>query len=102
MWAQLRAVLETGVSEAELVRAKRLFESRWVRRLEDMEGQANYLAEWEALGDWRLGDWYVERLLTTTGEQLLDAATRYLTPEQAGLIVYRPNGSEPVAADCGA
>ncbi len=101
-WDQVRRAREEGVGDHELTRAKRLFESRWVRRLEDMEGQANYLAEWEALGDWRLGDWYVERLLTTTGEQLLDAATRYLTPEQAGVIVYRPNGSEPVAADGGA
>jgi len=96
-WDQLRRAREEGVGDYELTRAKRLYESRWVRRLEDMEGQANYLAEWEALGDWRLGDWYVERLLTTTGEQLLDVASRYLTPEQAGIIVYRPNGSEIVA-----
>ena len=101
-WDQLRRAREEGVGDYELTRAKRLYESRWVRRLEDMEGQANYLAEWEALGDWRLGDWYVERLLTTTGEQLLDVAARYLAPERAGVIVYRPNGSDAVAADSGA
>jgi len=98
-WDQMRRAREVGFGDYELTRAKRLYESRWVRRLEDMEGQANYLAEWEALGDWRLGDWYVERLLTTTKEQLLDVANRYLTPEQAGIIVYRPSGSAPVAAD---
>ena len=98
-WDQLRRVREEGLSDHELARAKRLFESRWVRRLEDMEGQANYLAEWEALGDWRLGDWYLERLLTATGDQLTDITARYLAPEQAGVIVYRPNGSEPVAAN---
>ena len=96
-WDQLRRVREEGMGEHEVVRAKRLYESRWVRRLEDMEGQANYLAEWEALGDWRLGDWYLERLLTATREQLVDVANRYLAPEQAGVIVYRPNRSEPVA-----
>src|SRR5690348_278345 len=96
-WDQLRRAREEGLGEHELTRAKRLFESRWVRRLEDMEGQANYLAEWEALGDWRLGDWYLERLLTATGEQLTAIANRYLAPEQAGVIVYRPNGSEPIA-----
>src|SRR5689334_22870782 len=101
-WDQLRRARDEGVGDYELTRAKRLYESRWVRRLEDMEGQANYLAEWEALGDWRLGDWYVERLLTTTGEQLLDVASRYLTPEQAGVIVYMPNGSDVVAEDSGA
>src|SRR5690349_17868193 len=101
-WDQLRRVREEGIGDYELTRAKRLYESRWVRRLEDMEGQANYLAEWEALGDWRLGDWYVERLLTTTSEQLLDVASRYLTPERAGVIAYMPNGSGVVAEDSGA
>jgi zinc protease len=98
-WDQLRRAREEGLGDYELTRAKRLYESRWVRRLEDMEGQANYLAEWEALGDWKLGDWYVERLLTTTSEQLLDVANRYLSPEQAGIVVYRPNDCETVAAD---
>ena len=101
IWDQLRRVREEGVGDYELTRAKRLYESRWVRRFEDMEGQANYLAEWEALGDWKLGDWYIERLLTATSEQLLDVANRYLAPEQAGIIVYRPNESEPVSADTG-
>jgi zinc protease len=98
-WDQLRRAREEGFGDYELTRAKRLYESRWLRRLEDMEGQANYLAEWEALGDWKLGDWYVERLLTATTEQLLDVANRYLSPEQAGIIVYRPNDTEMVAAD---
>src|SRR5438105_7757683 len=98
-WDQLRRVRDEEVGEYELTRAKRLYESRWVRRLEDMEGQANYLAEWEALGDWRLGDWYIERLLTTSSDQILDVASRYLSPEQGGVIVYRPNGSEAVAED---
>ena len=40
IWAQLRDVRENGVSEGELARAKRVFEARWIRRLEDMEGQA--------------------------------------------------------------
>jgi zinc protease len=98
-WAQLLRARDEGFGDYELTRAKRLYESRWVRRLEDMEGQANYLAEWEALGDWKLGDWYIQRLLTTTNEQILDVANRYLSPEQAGIIVYRPAGTDPVAAD---
>jgi len=101
-WDQLRRVREEGIGEYELTRAKRLYESRWVRRFEDMEGQANYLAEWEALGDWKLGDWYIERLVTATSEQLLDVANRYLAPEQAGIIVYRPNESAQVAPDSAA
>ena len=97
MWAQLRAVREAGVSEGELVRAKRLYESRWIRRLEDMEGQANYLAEWQALGDWHRGDEYLRAALATTRADVQRLAKRYLNAEQAGLVLYRPDGSPEVA-----
>jgi zinc protease len=102
IWAQLRAVREQGVNEAELVRAKRLYESRWVRRLEDMEGQANYLAEWEALGDWRAGERYLERALDVTAEELTTLARQFLDPDHAGIVVYRPEGSPQIATDANA
>ncbi len=102
IWAQLRALRDDGVSEAELERAKRLYESRWVRRLEDMEGQANYLAEWEALGDWRRGDEYLERARAVTAEEVADVARRFLDPDQASVVVYRHEDAQPVAADAGA
>ena len=102
IWSQLRALREDGVTDAEVVRAKRLYESRWVRRLEDMEGQANYLAEWEALGDWRSGEEYLARALAATPEELTALARRYLDPGQAGIVLYRPNGSSEVAANADA
>ncbi|MGE5731190.1 MAG: M16 family metallopeptidase, partial [Gemmatimonas sp.] len=102
IWAQLRAIREGDVAELEIERAKRVYESRWVRRLEDMEGQANYLAEWEALGDWRMGDRYLERLLTTTREDLVAVSDRYLDPNNTGTIVFRPTTSEQLAPDADA
>jgi zinc protease len=99
IWAQLRSLREQGVNEAELVRAKRLYESRWIRRLEDMEGQANYLAEWEALGDWRRGDEYLRRALDVTADELHELALRFLDPDQAAVVLYRPAGSSEVARD---
>ncbi len=99
IWAQLRAVREERVSDGELLRAKRLFESRWIRRLEDMEGQANYLAEWEALGDWRRGDAYLRAALDSTADDLQRLARRYLDPDQAGLVIYRPEGTAAIAGD---
>ena len=56
----------------ELWRARRLLEARWIRRLETMEGQATHLAEWEALGDWQLGDRYYDRVTTATAPELTD------------------------------
>ena len=99
IWAQVRDIREHGVSETELTRAKRVYEARWVRRLEDMEGQANYLAEWEALGDWALGDEYLRRTLAVTTEEIRGLARRFLDPDQAGVIVYRPKDAAAIAGD---
>ena len=97
IWGQLRALRDSGVNEAEVVRAKRLYESRWVRRLEDMEGQANYLAEWEALGDWRRGEAYLARALAVSADELSLLARTHLDPDHAGIVLYRPAGSNAVA-----
>src|SRR3954469_14294850 len=88
VWDQLRAIRDGDVGEMEIERAKRILESQFVRRLEDMEGQANFLAEWEALGDWRMGERYLERLLTTTRDQLVEVANRYVDPDNAGIVIY--------------
>jgi zinc protease len=102
IWSQLRAIREGDIAEFEIERAKRIYESRWVRRLEDMEGQANYLAEWEALGDWRMGDRYLERLLTTNRDDLVAVSDRYLDPNNTGTVVFRPAVSEQLAPDADA
>src|SRR4051794_11032654 len=99
IWEQLRAAREGDLGELEVERAKRIYESQWLRRLEDMEGQANYLAEWEALGDWRMGERYMEHMLVSTRDQIVDVARRYLTQDAAGVLVYRPNGTPVVATD---
>src|SRR6185437_14901311 len=100
VWEQLRQIRESGVTEEEIQRARRLTESRWIRQLESMEGQANYLAEWESLGDWTLGDERLERLLGTTPAQVQDVAARYLAPEQSALVSYLPRDAEAPAAVC--
>jgi zinc protease len=102
IWEQLRDVREGGVGKDELWRARRLLEARWIRQLETMEGQANYLAEWEALGDWTLGDRYLESLLTASPEAVTDAVRRYLTPDRCGVVVYRPSSAPPLARDADA
>ena len=101
-WQQVKLARDEGLGALEIERAKRIQESRWIRRLETMEGQANHLAEWEALGDWRLGDRYLERLLTLTPEDVRSAAERYLTQEAAGVVVYRPEAAPTLASDAAA
>jgi zinc protease len=98
-WSQLREIREAGLGRDELWRARRIFESQWIRRFETMEGQANHLAEWEALSDWTLGDHYLERLLTATPEQVTEAVRRYLTPERGALLLYRPASAPATMRD---
>ena len=99
VWAQLADVRANGFTSDELNRARQLLEARFVRRLETMEGQANFLAEWEALGDWQMGERELTRLMTATADEVSDAVRRHLTEESAGVIVYRPRGAEAIATD---
>lgn len=96
-WEQMRALREEPIDAAELERVRRIFEARWVRRFESMEGQANHLAQWEALGDWQLGDDYCSRFMSVTGHEVHEVASRYLGPDRAGIVVYRPASSPRVA-----
>lgn len=102
IWEQLRALRDGDIGELEVERAKRIYESRWVRRLEDMEGQANYLAEWQALGDWQLGESYLEGLLGASRDDVVEVARRWLPDDAAGVVIYRPSSAEEVAPDAGA
>jgi zinc protease len=74
-----------------------VLEAQWLRRFESMEGQANHLASWELAGDWTLGGTYLDRLLTTDGARLTDVARRWLAPDLAALVVYRPSGAPAIA-----
>jgi zinc protease len=69
-----------------------------LRSLETMEGQANFLAEWQAAGSWRLGFDYLAQLLALEPQQVKKVAQQYLTPDRASIVVYRPQG-EPALAE---
>ncbi len=97
MWNQIRAAREGEIGDLEVERAQRVFESRWIRRLEDMEGQATHLAEWEALGDWRMGDDYLERVMLATRDDVTRVAREYLEADRAGVMIYRPVSSDSLA-----
>ncbi|HEV8366302.1 MAG TPA: pitrilysin family protein [Gemmatimonadaceae bacterium] len=99
LWTEIQAIGETGPTEAELERTRRMSDARWSRRLETMDGQANLLAEWEALGDWRLAGEYYERVMGASASQIREAAARYLSPGNAALLVYRPQAAAAFASD---
>jgi zinc protease len=102
VWRQILGLREHGVLAGEIERAQRILDARVIRRLEDMEGQANHLAAWEALGGWRLGDEFYDRLMACTADDVLDVARRYLDPDNAGVLAYRPAAAPALAADADA
>ena len=101
-WAEVAALRDGGAREDELERVRRIVSARAVRRLETMEGQASWLAEWESQGDWRMGERYHEALLAATAAEVTGAAGRWLLPDAYGAVAYRPRDAAPLAADAAA
>lgn len=101
-WAVVRDVRAAGVQAPEVVRAQRLFEARWMQRLETMEGQADSLAEWEGLGRWELSLEYFDRVMALRPDDIRAAVARHLDPDQASLLAYRPRGDAILPDDPGA
>ena len=99
IWDQLHQLRVGSLEDDELTRVRRIFEARWARRLETAEGRANYLAEWEALGGWQLGDEYFQRYMSATAEDVQRVTREHLAEEKAAALVYRPESSQLVAQD---
>jgi zinc protease len=89
-WAAVGDIRRDAAPAHEFLRVQRLFEARWLRRHETMEGQADTLAEWEELGGWEQAQVYVDRVLALTPAEVRDAAARHLDPDEASVLVYRP------------
>jgi len=99
IWDQLHQLRVGSIDDDELTRVRRIFEARWARRLETAEGRANYLAEWEALGSWELGDEYYKRYLAATADDIQRVVRKYLAEERAAALVYRPESAPLLAHD---
>lgn len=98
MWREVQAAREFGFRHSEVARAKRIVEARWLRRLESMDGQASYLAAWEADGGLACASAYYDSIFALDARALQDVAQRYLDPAQLSVLSYRPtNGASTVA-----
>jgi zinc protease len=79
-----------GPSDAELDRARTLLLSRWVRRLEPMEGRASALAAAEALRGLDELDREYAALVAATPADVRAAAARHLSPDAVSAVAYLP------------
>ncbi len=99
IWREVQAAREQGFRDSEVARAQRILEARWLRRLESMEGQATYLASWEADGGLSVAAAYYDRLLSLNVRALQDAVQQYLDPAQLSVMSYRPTLAPTLVAD---
>ncbi|MBK8248311.1 MAG: insulinase family protein [Gemmatimonadetes bacterium] len=88
-WATVHQ-LPDRLRPRELERARRLHASRTLRRLESMDGQANYLVDWEALGSWTLGAAYEAALVEATVADVGTAVAAHLAAGSASWLRYDP------------
>ena len=101
LWQEVLAARDNGVRHSEIARAQSIIEARWLRRLESMDGQASYLASWEANGGLELATNYYDRLLSLTAADVEGAMARHLQPDAVAIIAYRPEGTSALADSAG-
>lgn len=98
MWREVQSARTDGLRRSEIMRAQRILEARWLRRLESMDGQAQYLASWEAEGGLAVASQYYDALLTLDATRVQQAMAIHLDPAQVAMISYRPDGGAAIAA----
>lgn len=99
---QLRRVRAGELTADEVERARCLVEAQWLRRFEGPDGQANFLGAWELRGGWEKGLEYHKAMLKADTGRLTEVAQRWLNPDAAALVAYRPRGAAALGADADA
>ena len=74
----------------EILRARSAVESQYYHSQGDVTGMATNLAYYQALGDYRLADEFVQKLQAVTPEAVGEAASSVLRMELASLLAYLP------------
>ena len=101
--AELRKVVADGVTEAELVRAKRQKTADWVYSQQTAESIASTLAsDYLSTRDVRFSKHYADRIQGVTAEQVLAAARKHLTFDRVAMTRLVPEGSSRTATAGGA
>ncbi len=90
--AEVARLRDGGPGPADLERVRTLLRARWARRLESTEGRAMAFAAAEALGDYRLLDEELARVLSVDAAAVRSVTERYLAPDLVSVATYLPEG----------
>ena len=96
---EIERLQEDGISEAELMRARKQSRAAFAYSAESVTEQAYWLAQSFILGEISWFDNYAERLMRVTADDVLDVARRYLVSRRRVTGVLQPvDGAEGDAA----
>ncbi|MCD6310081.1 MAG: insulinase family protein [Candidatus Eremiobacteraeota bacterium] len=90
IYNEFHLLLEKGISDEELQKAKNQAESYYVLNQETVEGQMRNIGHYEILGDYRMAEDYVIQLKKVTREDIISVAKKYLRPENSCDVTYHP------------
>lgn len=93
LWAEVARLQTQPPSHSEMERIRTRLKARWLYETEDALGRARRLAAFEALGDYRLAEKWLDRLLSVKPAEVSAVAARYLTPERLSVLEYVPASS---------
>ncbi len=91
---EFKNVRSEAVTKNELIKARNIIESLFFFCVESVSGQASMLAEYEALGDYRLVEEYMQKLYAVTEEDILRVANKYFVRTNCSLLEYLPRNSD--------
>ncbi|MEN6519837.1 MAG: pitrilysin family protein [Armatimonadota bacterium] len=91
---EIEKLKKEPIRRVELEKIKNIIESDLFFEQEQVLGRANRLAYFEALGDWRMSDEFVDRLRKVDAIDVARVAAKYLTIDRATILEYMPESVE--------
>jgi len=88
--AEIENVKKNGVTKEQLARAKALIAQNYYHQLETVDGLAQDLAYYEALGDWKKALAYIPAIQKVSVDDIARVAKKYLTFENLSAFEYLP------------
>lgn len=94
VFEEVEKLKKEPIRRVELEKIKNTIETDLLFEQEQVLGRASRLSFFEALGDWRMSDEFVDRLRKVDAADVARAAARYLTVDRATILEYMPETAE--------
>ncbi|MBI2841958.1 MAG: insulinase family protein [Armatimonadetes bacterium] len=91
---EMEKLKKEPIRRAELDKIKNRIETDLQMEQEHVLGRANRLAYFEALGDWRMSDEFIDRLRRVEADDVARAAAQYLRLDGSTVLEYVPETAE--------